>query len=82
MAGTSNIARLTAASVSSTGSALNTRNGTHKHEPKASRAAPALASRFGNISELSVALAILATVLEVLRIARHADKRKRLGDVA
>ena len=88
MTGTSNIGPLTATGVNSTASAPTTRNGTHKHKPKVSHAAPALASRFGKISELSVALAILATVLEAVavmypvRIARHEDKRKRLGDGA
>jgi hypothetical protein len=88
MAGTSNIAPLTATGVSSTASALTTRNGTHKHKPKVSHAGPALASRFGKISELSVALAILATALEVVAamypvwLTRHEGKRKKLGDRA
>ena len=88
MAGTSNIAPLAATGLSSTGSALTKRNRTHKHRPRVSHAAPALASRFGNISELSVALAILAIVTEVaaamypVQLARHEGKRKRLGDGA
>jgi hypothetical protein len=83
MTGTSNIVPLTATGVNSTASAPTTRNGTHKHKPKVSHAAAALASRFGNIPELSVALAISAiAVMYPLRIARHEDKRKRLGDGA
>jgi hypothetical protein len=88
MAGTSNNVPLTVAGLSSTGTALTTRNRTHKHKPKASQAAPALASRFGNISELSLALPILAAVPEVVAVmypvwlTRHEDKRKRLGDGA
>jgi cation transporter-like permease len=63
MAGTSNIAPLTAAGAGALGSALNARNSTHKHKPKVSHSNPALTSRFGNISELRVALAVLANVL-------------------
>jgi hypothetical protein len=63
MAGTSHIAPLTAAGAGALGNALNARNGTCKHKPKVSHSNPALASRFGNISELRVALAVLANVL-------------------
>ena len=68
MAGTSHIALLTAAGAGALGSALNARNSTHKQKPKVSHSNPALTSRFGNISELRVALAVLANVLVMVTI--------------
>jgi flagellar biosynthesis protein FlhA len=66
MAGTSNIAPLAAAGAGSPGTALTARGGTPKHKPAASHAAPPLASRFGNLSELSVPLAVLGIVLAMI----------------
>jgi hypothetical protein len=85
MAGTSHIALLTAAGAGALGNALNARNSTHKHKPKISHSNPALASRFGNISELRVALAVLATALGMVammnpvQLTGHVGKRKTLG---
>ena len=84
MAGTSNIAPLASAGAGTPGNALTARNGTYKHKPKVSHAAPALASRFGNISELSVALAVLATVLVMvtmmnpMQLTGYVGERKSL----
>jgi hypothetical protein len=65
MAGTSNIAPAAPAGAGSTGNALTNHNGTLEPKPVASAADPALASRFGNISKLSVPLPVLGIAVAI-----------------
>ena len=66
MAAPSTIGSIPATGAGSPGTALTARTGTHKHKTATSPVASGLASRFGNLSELSVPLAVLGIVLAMI----------------
>src|SRR3954449_5690129 len=66
MAATSNISPLQGAGAGSAGTALATRAGAHKGKTAVANRGKAAASRFGNLAEMGVPLAVLGIVLAMI----------------